>query len=72
MNGLRNKISLLFFVSVFLVCCAPVVIKPTMEDIDIAKKKWNDVSFDQLNMGYSLYVAKCGSCHYLYKPTNSS
>lgn len=69
MKELKNKYLLLTTISIFLICCAPAIIKPTMEDVDVAKKKWNDVSLDQLDKGYSLYVSKCGSCHFLYKPS---
>jgi hypothetical protein len=69
MQKLKNKLLLLIGVSLFFMCCAPVIIKPTLQDVDQAKQKWTDVTLDQLNKGYSLYVAKCGSCHFLYKPT---
>lgn len=68
MKKIRNIFLLLACVTVFLIGCAPAIIKPTLLDVDQAKKKWNDVSLDQLNQGYSLYVAKCGSCHFLYNP----
>ena len=67
MNGLKNKFLLLTCISIFFICCAPAIIKPTIEDVNFAKQKWNDVSLAQLNNGYSLYVAKCGGCHFLHK-----
>ena len=69
MKRSRNNFLLLITISVLFICCAPAILKPTMEDVDSAKKKWNDASLDQLNKGYSLYVAKCGACHFLYKPS---
>lgn len=68
MKNFRN-IFLLHIISLVFICCAPTIYKPTIEDVDLANKKWNNVSMDELQKGYSLYVAKCGSCHFLHRPT---
>lgn len=69
-----SKYKFLLFVSIFilLVCCSPVGFKLTVEDVELAKTKWNDITQEQLNAGNKLYVAKCGGCHLLYTPNNYS
>ncbi len=66
-----SKYKFLFFigVSTLLVCCSPVIFKPTAEDAALAKKKWNGATIEQLNSGFKLYVAKCGGCHLLHTPS---
>ena len=62
----------MFSVCSLIFCCSPLAFKPTQEDVDLAKKKWNDVTTDQLKNGYKLYTAKCGGCHFLPVPKDYS
>jgi hypothetical protein len=42
--------------------------KPTQRDVDFANEKWAGTTTEQMEKGYSLYIGKCGGCHYLHKP----
>jgi hypothetical protein len=55
-------------VAISLACCSPLLFRPTQQDVDMASKKWAGTTQEQLDHGYSLYIAKCGGCHYLHKP----
>jgi mono/diheme cytochrome c family protein len=65
-NGARLAIAGAIFL--FIVCCSPVLLSPTAEDEARAKAKYNDITLDQLNKGYNIYLNKCGGCHTLFKP----
>lgn len=69
---LRHKVFLFICVASILVCCSPIVFKPTIEDASFAKKKWEDSSIEGLNSGFKLYTAKCSGCHYLPIPKDYS
>jgi hypothetical protein len=44
--------------------------KPTQRDVDFANKKWQGaITVETMEKGYSLYIGKCGGCHYLHKPS---
>ena len=68
----KYKILFLIFFSVFFICCSPIIFKPTSEDVDLAKQKWENVSIDQLNNGFKLFKAKCSGCHFLPIPRDYS
>ena len=53
-------------------CCSPVVLSPTADDAERGKARYNDITMEQLNKGYDLFLAKCGGCHTLYKPYDYS
>ncbi len=38
------------------------------QDLILAPVHGNGSDLASLNKGYNLYVNKCGSCHYLYRP----
>jgi len=65
---IKSKIIFFTALSCMFICCSPIIFKPTIEDVDLAKKTWSDASIEQLNDGCSLYVAKCGGCHLLHTP----
>jgi hypothetical protein len=56
----------------FFICCSPLTFKPTQADVDFATTKWGVTTHEQMEKGYSLYVGKCGGCHYLHKPNEYS
>ncbi|MBI4946721.1 MAG: hypothetical protein HY840_10000 [Bacteroidetes bacterium] len=58
----------LFLISLFLLCCTPSLMPPIETDVDIARRQWKNSSLSQLNEGYTLYINKCGHCHYLHRP----
>jgi hypothetical protein len=64
--------SIIFLATLILCCCSPLLLPPSEKDSEHAKNRWNDISPAQLNMGYTLYKNKCGSCHSLYKPDKFS
>ena len=66
---LKKKIFILFIISILFVCCSLLVFKPTTRDVEFANTKWSGTTVEQLQKGYSLYIGKCGGCHYLHKPT---
>jgi hypothetical protein len=45
---------------------------PIETDVAVAKKHWSDASLSQLNAGHTLYINKCGNCHYLHRPDKYS
>lgn len=69
---LRYKFIVFIFLASFAVCCSPIAFKPTITDVDFAKKKWDNYSIEQLNSGFSLYKAKCSGCHFLPIPNEYS
>lgn len=51
-----------------LVCCSPALMPPIETDVAVAKQHWNDVTLSQLTEGHTLYINKCGHCHYAHRP----
>ncbi len=62
------KILIIVSFCISLICCSPVGFKLTVEDVALAKTKWDDSSSELLDAGFNLYVAKCGGCHLLMTP----
>lgn len=52
-------------------CISPLLI-PAEQDVSRAKVKWESVTLGSLKQGHQLYMSKCGSCHYLYRPPKFS
>ncbi len=53
-------------------CCTPLIKPPAETDLQVAQKHWKDATASQLNEGYSLFIHRCGNCHYLYRPSRFS
>lgn len=51
-----------------LVGCASVPL-PTGLDVARAKERGHQISLEDLNAGRSVYLARCGTCHQHYSPT---
>ncbi len=67
---LLTRYKFVFFIcalSVFI-CCSPIAFRPTAEDAEFAKKKWENSSVEHLNEGFQLYKSKCSGCHFLPVP----
>lgn len=58
----------LFLISIFLICCSPALMPPIETDVAIAQQHWSDATLSQLNEGHTLYINKCGHCHYAHRP----
>jgi hypothetical protein len=56
----------------FLFCCTTPLLVPTETDLARAQNKWSNINLVSLKQGHALYVNKCGSCHYLYRPNKYS
>jgi len=52
--------------------CSDTLHLPTEHDLALAPVNGNNMDIESLDNGYNLYVNKCGSCHYLYRPTRFS
>lgn len=52
--------------------CAGQVPQPTDVSLELARKRWPDVALSELRDGRQLFVARCGSCHTLPIPTDTS
>jgi len=74
MSSLKKFRALVMTVSaLFMFCCGSTLLyMPTMEQIDYAGKKWPGVDSAYLLKGHTIYTTKCGSCHYLYNPSDYS
>lgn len=48
--------------------CASPLLVPTEHDAERARVQWPTATLSSLSEGQQLYVSKCGSCHYLYRP----
>jgi len=48
--------------------CAPALVIPQAKDAEKTFASGNAVSLESLTRSHSLYVNKCGSCHFLYRP----
>ena len=59
-------------ISFFVYCCTPLIKPPAETDTQVAQQHWSDASYTQLKQGYSIYIKKCGSCHYLHRPSKYS
>lgn len=51
-----------------LVGCASVPL-PTGLDVARAKERGHDISLEDLTAGRSVYLARCGTCHQHYSPS---
>ena len=49
--------------------CAAPLLMPTQQDLALVSTDGYTTNLDSLREGYNLYLNKCGSCHYLYRPT---
>lgn len=52
--------------------CATALVRPTADDAARAVRMWPDANLAQLERGRELFVARCGSCHRLYLPSDES
>jgi hypothetical protein len=43
-------------------------ITPSQTDLDRGKQKYPDLTMSELNLGKTLFEAKCGKCHSLARP----
>ena len=59
---------ILLLVCIVLVACSSIIKIPDLADVEYCKTKYNDANLDDLDMGYKLYVKKCGGCHSMYSP----
>lgn len=53
-----------------LAACATALARPTAEDAARAARAWPDATLSQLEHGRDVFVARCGSCHRLYLPSD--
>lgn len=50
-----------------ILACTPLFY-PTSKDVERARHLWHDADSLQLVTGRQLYIDRCGTCHYLYRP----
>ncbi len=62
-----NTARLIILAILIVIACSPLLY-PTSEDVERARKLWDDVDSLQLVRGMQLYKEKCSGCHYLYRP----
>jgi hypothetical protein len=63
------KILLIILVLALTVsACVPALIIPSTTDVARANQTDIKVTIGTLNEAHKLYVNKCGSCHFLYRP----
>jgi hypothetical protein len=67
-----NKKLIYAIVLLILLGCTPLLAPPEEKDALTARKKWPDITTEQLNNGYHIYINNCGKCHVLYKPERFS
>lgn len=48
-------------------CAAPLIV-PADQDAERARGRWSESGITSLQQGHKLYINKCGSCHFLYRP----
>ncbi len=48
--------------------CAPALLVPLEDDVRRANSEGNVLTLENLKQGHTLYINKCGSCHFLYRP----
>jgi len=65
---IKYAIILLIPFSILLICCSPTLMPPIETDVAIAKQHWSDATLSQLSEGHTLYINKCGHCHYAHRP----
>jgi len=68
----RVKTYLLIGAAAIVTCCGTNLYLPTSQQIAHARATWDGVDSTYLFAGYDLYRAKCGGCHFLYRPTDYS
>lgn len=52
--------------------CAGQVPQPTDASLNAARVRWPGVALDELSEGRQLFVARCGSCHTLPIPADTT
>lgn len=62
------KVILIIGAVALITCCSPKLFTPTAIEIQRAQQFTADADSTYLIQGRELYINKCGSCHYLYKP----
>lgn len=67
-----KKILVTCIVLFAVIACAPKILVPTASHESEAKKKIPDITLAQMQKGHEIYIARCGTCHKLIKPTEYS
>lgn len=57
-----------FTVMIILTGCAQPLILPTQTDVTRNQLSGNTIELEFLQQAHKLYINKCGSCHFLYRP----
>ena len=58
----------LLFLIIIVFSCAPNLYRPAQEDVSIAKFRWPNSEFTDLEKGRKMYIDNCAGCHYLHYP----
>lgn len=66
-----KKITTLFLCSL-LAACSAKTFAPADQSLQRMQQKVPDITMEKARDGYTLYSAKCGSCHRLHDPAEYS
>ncbi|MBI3502921.1 MAG: hypothetical protein HY063_14110 [Bacteroidetes bacterium] len=70
---MKIKTKIIFILlGITLACCTTPLLVPNENDVSRAQTKWSGSDLASLQKGHSLYMNKCGSCHYLHRPNKYS